>query len=143
MDYIDEEIRTISGPMTVILKSDSKGYENSVRLETEKTAEEYLNRYKRDWTNQNPPFIQLEIGLKDKEWIGKLQTRRPLEELRETGENARELNKEEGVRNKELGERDIHALLVSIPTNKLREIPLRRDNNLLPEFNPFLIPATE
>jgi ankyrin repeat protein len=44
--HVEEEIRSISGLMTVVLQAKTEGYVTSVRLETEESAKEYLRSHK-------------------------------------------------------------------------------------------------
>ncbi|VUC33684.1 unnamed protein product [Clonostachys rosea] len=143
VDHVDEEIRSMSGPMTVILKAEADKDKISVSLEAQDNAKEYLDRHKGDWQNLNPPFVQLEVGPEDKGWIDGLQPRRPENELRESGDNAREFNREERVSKEELGERDPRNLMVWLPTIGERQSELKKDDDLLPEFRPFLVPAKQ
>ncbi|RSM19576.1 hypothetical protein CDV31_001463 [Fusarium ambrosium] len=143
VDHIDEKIRNISGPMTVVLKADREdsGSASSVRLETQETAKAYLEKYKGNFQNLNPPFVLLEIGPEDKDWIDKLQARRSAKELAESGDNARELDEETGVKEEELSEDDPRKLSAPFPTITEREDELLNDDDLIPKFVPFLVPA--
>ncbi|CAI6092316.1 unnamed protein product [Clonostachys chloroleuca] len=143
VDHVDEEIRSISGPMTVILRADSSADKVSVKLETKENAKEFLAHHKGDWQNLNPPFVQLQLGPDDKGWIDSLQARRSDNELRESGDNAREFNREERVSKNDLGERDPRRLMVWLPTVGDRQSELKKDDDLLPEFRPFLVSARE
>ncbi|KAH8649841.1 ankyrin repeat-containing domain protein [Xylariales sp. PMI_506] len=143
VDYIDETIRSISDPMTVILRAEFNETAPPVRLETEETAKEYLNEHKKNWQNLNPPFVLLKVGPKDKDWIGKLKLRRPAEELREIGDDAREFNKEEGVAKGDLDDADPRKMLVPFPTVTGREQALKKDDDLLPEFEPCFVPVQD
>lgn len=143
VDHVDEEIRSISGPMIVILRADSSADKVSVRLETQENAKEFLARHKGDWQNLNPPFVQLQLGPDDKGWINSLQARRSDNELRESGDDAREFNREERVSKKDLSERDPRNLMVWLPTIGDRQNELKKDDDLLPEFRPFLVSARE
>lgn len=143
VDHIEEAIRNVSGPMTVVLKADREdtGSASSVRLETQETAKAYLEKYKGNFQNLNPPFVLLEIGPEDKEWIEKLQARRSAEELAESGENARELDEKSGVKDEELSEDDPRKLSAPFPTITERDDELLNDDDLIPKFVPFLVPA--
>ncbi|KAK7221496.1 hypothetical protein V2G26_009499 [Clonostachys chloroleuca] len=143
VDHVDEEIRSISGPMTVILRADSSADKVSVKLETKENAKEFLAHHKGDWQNLNPPFVQLQLGPDDKGWIDSLQARRSDNELRESGDNTREFNREERVSKNDLGERDPRRLMVWLPTVGDRQSELKKDDDLLPEFRPFLVSARE
>lgn len=153
LDYISDEIHNISSPMTAILLSHRDGTKSTVRLETWDEAEETRVKYD-DWQNLNPPYVCLDLGPEDKEWIDKLQSRRPAEELRETGENARDLDEEEATKREEeesSGDEDEsddedfgidpRILTNPFPAPEPRHTKLLSDPDLLPEFKPFLVPA--
>lgn len=63
--------------------------------------------------------------------------------MRESGDNAREFNREERVSKKDLSERDPRNLMVWLPTIGDRQNELKKDDDLLPEFRPFLVSAME
>ena len=144
VDHVDDEIRHVSAPMTVVLKADADfgTYDISSRLETRENAKQYLDKWKADWQDQNPPFVLLEIESDDREWIDRLQTRRPEEELRETGDGARELNHREAVSDSELGDNDLRRYTTPFPSvddDIVRK--LKNDDDLLPRWEPHLVPA--
>ncbi|KAM0425744.1 hypothetical protein ACHAPT_008992 [Fusarium lateritium] len=141
VDHIDEAIRNVSDLMTVVLKADSEGSASWVRLETKDTAKEFLKKHKQNWQDLNPPFVMLEIGPEGKDWIDKLQERRSAEELSESGRIARELNEEMGPSSEELSEDDPRKVSAPFPTVGDREDVLRNDDDLIPKFVPFLVPA--
>jgi hypothetical protein len=57
------------------------------------------------------------------------------------GSNARELNEEEGMGNREMSEEDVRKLWPELPTIEYKAKALRSNNDLLPEFKPYLVPA--
>jgi ankyrin repeat protein len=140
VDHIDEELRNIEGLSTAILRAAFPGPGRpEVFLETEEHAREYVESKRHIWENLNPPYVRLELGLEDKEWLKALQLRKGDEELRETGIDARVLNKQEGADSKDLGEDDVRKLMVPLPTYLARETELRNDDDLLPEFEPHMV----
>lgn len=139
VDHVDEEIRNISSPMTAVLKTNFG--DPTVRLETQENAKDYLETWRGDWQNLNPPYVLLELAPEDKAWISELQPRRSPEELRETGPNARELSRDERVRRKDLDEKDPRRLMTHWPTIRERENGLAEDDDVLPKFRPFMRPA--
>ncbi|KAH7308569.1 ankyrin repeat-containing domain protein [Stachybotrys elegans] len=142
VNSVDEAIRNISSPMSVVLRVNmTKTYETSVHLETRETAEEYLAKCKERWQNLNPAFVCLELGPEDREWIARLQARKSPEELRETGANARELCKEMGAKYKDLEGGDPRLYTPPIPTYTWRQEILNKDDDLIPEFQPYLVSA--
>lgn len=110
-------------------------------LETQETAKAYLEKCKDNWQNLNPTFVLLEIGPEDKNWIDKLQARRSAEELAEPGDDARELDEKSGAKEGELSEDDPRKLYAPIPTLNERGDELLNDDDLIPKFEPFLVPA--
>ncbi|KAF4337526.1 ankyrin repeat PH and SEC7 domain protein [Fusarium beomiforme] len=145
VDYINEEIRSISSPMTAILLAQMDGTKPSVRFEADDEAEKTRIKFD-DWKNLNPPYVCLDLVPEDREWIDRLQARRPTEELRETGENARDLDEEEAKKREEEEEGDDDGidpriLMNSFPAPEPRQSELRSDPDLLPEFKPWLVPV--
>lgn len=126
VDHIDEEILNVNGPISAILNV-SYSDRPSVRFETESNATDYIEA------------ARVEIGLEDKNWISKLQYRRPNEELREKGEGARELDKKEGARTKDLEETDVRRLMVDFPSVEARERELNGDDDLIPVWSPAFV----
>ena len=140
VDHIDDEIRNIDGPVKAILVA-NKDDRSTVRFVTEANAEGDIDKWKNDTQNLNSPYVRVELGPEDKEWIGKLEARKSDEELREEGENARELNKEEGVKKKDMSEDDPRRMMVPWPTVVERETMLSSDDDLLPEWKPLWVPV--
>ena len=66
MDYVDEDISNVSKPTTSVLMC-QRGERNSVRLDTEENAQEYIDNLRKDFQNINPPYVRLEIGADDRE----------------------------------------------------------------------------
>ncbi|MCJ1318336.1 hypothetical protein MMC15_003664 [Xylographa vitiligo] len=123
--------------------SPARGERNSVRLETEENAQEHIDNLRKDFQNINPPYVRLEIGADDREWIRNLQPRRPDEQLREEGEGAKELNENEKVKNRDLDDTDPRRTLAEYPTNTAREEELNHDDDVLPEWKPDFVPARQ
>lgn len=140
VNHIDEEIRNVSGPVSAILKA-VPGTRLSVRFETESNAQKYIDKTRNDYQNMNPAYVRVEVGPDDKSWISKLQLRRPDEELREKGEGARELNRKEGAKLKDLDETDDRRKVPPYPTLEGREKELNEDDDLIPEWQPALVPV--
>ncbi|KAK0389986.1 hypothetical protein NLU13_3559 [Sarocladium strictum] len=148
VDYISEGIRTISAPATCVLLAHKEGTKAAVKLLSWEESEETRNQLD-NWQNLNPRYVLLDIGPDDREWIGRLQARRPKEELRETGENARYLEEEEenvegeAEEGEEGGDDDGDEEMNVDPkaVMKPRHTQLRSDPDLLPEFKPWLVPA--
>lgn len=145
VDYIDEEILNLKEPTTAILQAifGKLPERPTVRFELESNAQQYIERATIDFMNMNPPYVRLEIGPEDKEWIAKLQLRKSNNELKETEKNARELNREEGTKFKDREESDARRLMVSYPTINDREAALRNDDDLIPKFEPAFGPAEQ
>ncbi|OAL47115.1 ankyrin [Pyrenochaeta sp. DS3sAY3a] len=143
VDYIDPEIKDIKEPASAILRAvfGKPPERPTVRLELESNAQEYINKSNQDYMNMNPSYVRLELGPDDKAWIDRLQLRRPDEELRETGRTARELNQSEATKKSELEEDDLRRLMVAYPTIESRGKKLMNDDDLIPEFKPFAVPA--
>jgi hypothetical protein len=129
--------------MTAILLPVRDGSKNSVHLETWEESEETRTKYD-NWQNLNPPFVCLDIGTEDQEWIETLQPRRSAEELRETGENSRDLDEEEEKAKDSEDEDDgfnLRPMMNPFPAPEPRQQELLSDPDLLPEFRPWLVPA--
>ena len=137
VDHIDEEILNISKPMTAILMCESKE-RTPVRLETEENVREYIESWRNDWQISNAPYVRVEIGPDDREWIRNLQQRKSDEELREEGEGGRELNEREA---EDLDETDPRRQRVKYPTIEKREEELQGDEDLIPPWRPAFVPV--
>lgn len=145
VDHIDEEILNLKGPTAAILHAvfAKEGERPTVRLELESNVKEYIDERTKDYMNMNPGYVRLELDEADKEWIKRLQMRRSDEELREHGDKARELNRAEATKKSDMPESDPRRTMVSIPTVKSREDKLKMDDDLIPEFRPFAVPAKQ
>lgn len=141
MDHVDEEILNVTKPTKAVLICQFKE-RAPIRLETEENAREYIEALRQDFQEMNPPYVRLEIGPDDRDWIRNLQQRRSDEELRKLGEGARELNENEKVKTEDLDETDPRRLMVHYPTNMEREAELTCDDDLLPQWQPALVPVT-
>jgi ankyrin repeat protein len=139
VDYVDEAIQSISEPMTVVLRADYKY--RTVRLETKETARAYLEYCKGDWQSLNPGYVYLELGPEDRELIANLQPRRPAEALREVGDDARDWDKEERAKRPEGQEKEMWKIAPPLPTFSEREEGLSKDDDLIPRWRPFAVPA--
>ncbi|MCJ1434858.1 hypothetical protein MMC27_004228 [Xylographa pallens] len=142
VDHVDEEISSVSKPTTAILRCLGQT-RTPVRLETEENAREYVENVRKDFQNLNSPYVRLEIGPDDRDWIRNLQPRRSDEQLREHGEGARELNEHEKVKKKDRDDRDPRRTLVEYPTELKREEELNEDDDLMPEWQPAFVPVTQ
>ena len=141
VDHVDEQISNVSQPMTAVLKS-LRGQRTPVLLETEENAREYIESLRTDFQNLNPPYVRLEIGPEDRDWIRNLQPRNPDEQLKEHGKGARELNKNEKVKNKDLDDTDPRRIMHEYPIDPELENKLN-DDDLLPQWKPALVPVTQ
>ncbi|KAF2107804.1 ankyrin repeat-containing domain protein [Lophiotrema nucula] len=146
IDHIDEEIQHIDKPMTAVLRA---VYDNRtlVRLQTEENAKSYTDSRRNDWQDFNPYYVILHLVPSDKSWISKLQPRKSDEELlevevREYGEKARELSKEEGAKLKDLDADDPRRLMVAFPTLQHRVDELDGDDDLCPAWKPAFLPVS-
>ena len=142
VDHVDEELSNVSKPMTAILWC-LKQTRTPVRLETEENARESVERARKDFLNLNPPYVRLEIGPDDRDWIRNLQPRRSDEELREYGGGARELNEHEKVKRKDRDETDPWPTSVEYPIEPEREDALNEDDDLMPRWRPAFVPVTQ
>lgn len=134
VDHTDDEIINAEKSLPAVLLTTMNGCR--VRFETEANAEEYIEDAKHNYTVPNPPYVRLTIGPQDKDWIRKLQHRRPDEELRETGDGARELNEKEAAKLEDLEPSDVRHLLAPFPIIEKRQNQLDSDDDLIPEFIP-------
>ncbi|MCJ1378243.1 hypothetical protein MMC17_001340 [Xylographa soralifera] len=142
VDHVDEKISNVTKPMTAILICSGEE-RNPIRLETKENAREYTEDLRTDFQNLNPSYIRIEIGPDDRDWIRNLQQRRTDEQLREEGEGGRELNENEKVKKQDLDVTDPRRNLTAYPTNLERENELDDDDDLMPQWKPFLVPATQ
>lgn len=142
VDHVDEEILNISKPTTAILAG-QVGERTPVRLETEENAQKYIEDLRKDFQAINPPYVRLEIGPDDRGWIRNLQQRKPDEQLKEQGNGARELNKNEKAKKRDLDEIDPRRYTVDYPTYEKREEELTNDDDLLPQWVPAFVPMTQ
>ncbi|KAI0430719.1 ankyrin repeat-containing domain protein [Xylaria sp. FL1042] len=141
VDPIDEELRNIKGPTTAILRATSPAPGSKSRpmifLETEENAREYVEWARHIWQNLNPRYVGLELDVEDKEWLNALQLRKENEELGETGVGARDLNEQEPTGDTDLS-KEVRNLMPPMPTLLDREAELKNDDDLIPEFKPFM-----
>ncbi|KAI8633923.1 ankyrin repeat-containing domain protein [Xylariaceae sp. FL1651] len=140
-DHIDEELRNLKGSSAAILKVVYKEKRPEMHLVTEDNAREYIDSARRNLQDLNPRFVHLELGPDDNEWINKIQLRKSGERLREKGDNARELDEEEGANEDELDKSDVRRLMPPVPTFLGREAELKNDDNLIPEFKTGCVPV--
>jgi ankyrin repeat protein len=138
LNRIDDEIRDIDGPITAILRALP---ESRVCLETEANVEKWIWSSRNDFQISNPYYVRVELTADDKTWIDKLQIRKSDEELRETGEGARELNLKEGAKLSDLSVGDPRRLMAPYPTIAGRAEKLEGDNDLLPAWRPAYVPV--
>lgn len=143
VDHVDDEIANIDKPTTAVLRTGGPETRYGIRLETEANVAKWLEEFRNDLMTLNPPYVLLHLGPEDRDWIGKLQQRRPDDELRESGPKARELNEEEKVKLQDLPEDDVRRMMVSIPISAKREKELDADDDLRPEWRPAFVPVTE
>jgi ankyrin repeat protein len=134
VDHIDDEIVNAEDSLPAVLLADMDNCR--VRFKTEANAKESIESAKHNYSAPNSPYVRLTVGPQDKDWIGKLQHRRPDEDLRETGEGARELNEKEAADLKDLESTDVRHILAPIPTIEERQEELDEDDDLIPEFIP-------
>ena len=111
VEHVDPEILKTEEAMTAVITSTKEG-RCPVRLLTEDNAKDYF-------ADKKTLLLMVEVGPEDREWLRGLRARAPDEELRETGEGARELNEEEAET--ELQEGDVRQMMVDVPTFKERE----------------------
>ncbi|MCJ1288246.1 hypothetical protein MMC26_007601 [Xylographa opegraphella] len=140
VDHVDEELSAVSKPTTAILMC-FREERAPVRLEIEENAREYIENFRKDFQELNPPYVRLELGRDDRDWIRNLQRRSADEQLREEGEGARELNEREKVKNKDLHDTDPRRHMGGYPTNQERENELNQDDDLLPLCTPAFVPV--
>ena len=140
VDHIDEEIQNVTKPMTAILRTEF-GERMPVRFETKDNAEAYIKSARSNWQYLNSRYVRLEIGPDDKDWINSLQYRKSDDELREKGPAARELNKKEALKMKDLDETDPRRVMVEYPTFEEREAELDSDDDLIPKWRPAFVPV--
>ncbi|MCJ1293470.1 hypothetical protein MMC34_005025 [Xylographa carneopallida] len=138
VDHVDEEILNVNKPVTAVLIG-MRDKRTSVRLETENNAREYIEALRKDFQNLNPPYVRIEIGPDDSNWIQKLQQRKSDEQLREKGEGARDLNKTEKVKKSDRDSTDLRRYLVDLPSDSERERELTADDDLLPRWSPAFV----
>ena len=134
VDHIDQELRDLAEPTTAYLVPSPAPARDTVKLLTLANFPDG-----QDGTADDRKFyvrVQLDPA-EDKEWLQKLQIRRSNEELRETGEMARELNAEEKVDDKD-DWRNAEEM-VEGPTVQEREDWLRRNFTL--DVEPGLVPV--
>ena len=141
MEFIDEDILNLEGPVTAILKAETME-RFPVRLETESRARNYMDKMRENFFVPNPNYVMIEVTPEDKDWIRRLQYRKPDDELREEGEGARELNAKEAVKIEELDAKDVRRVLVAIPTAfEEREKMVKANDDIMPEFVPAFEPV--
>jgi ankyrin repeat protein len=123
LDVVDDEIRTVEAPLTAVLIARSNG---RVHFRTETNARTYIQETCNDYTVPNSPYVRVVIEPEDKVWLKNLQLRRPNDELRETGEGARVLDKKEA---RQVGGK---CRLAEYPTYEDRAEELNQDDDLIP-----------
>jgi ankyrin repeat protein len=142
VNHIDEEILNLEGPVTAILRAVYDD-QSSVRAETESNAKAWIDGERTNFQRPNPAYVRVQLGLEDKIWIQKLQYRRSGDELRETGEGAREFSKKEATKLRDLDEEDVRRILAPFPTLTEREKMLKNHDDLIPEWKPAFVSAQE
>lgn len=136
VDVVDEEIRNIDGPIDAVLMT---GKDMRVSLRNEKNVSDEIRGFRNDYMSPNPYYVRITLGLEDQRWIGKLVPRKPDEELKEHGEQARALNKAD--ESTKFAEAYPRHLVPDYPTDAAREKELSKDDNLIPAFRPAFIAA--
>lgn len=136
LDEIDDVIKNATGSLDAVLLAEGVGKGDAFRVlfKSEENVKDRLEQMRNNYEKPNSPYVRVTIGPEDKTWIKELQMRRSEEELRETGENARELNLAEAE--KDLEPDDVRRLMPDIPTVKEREEELDEDDDLIPRFRP-------
>jgi ankyrin repeat protein len=135
VDHIDDEIVNTEDSLRAVLLTEVDNCR--VRFKTEANAKEYIESAKHNYAVPNPPYVRLSVGPQDKDCIAKLELRRSDEDLRETGEGARELNEKEAAKLEDLEPTDVRHILAPLPTIEERQEQLDEDDDLIPEFIPM------
>ncbi|KAJ4292761.1 hypothetical protein N0V90_009424 [Kalmusia sp. IMI 367209] len=133
VDHVDEELHNLNGPVDAVLIT---GMNLRVSLRKEENISEKVKAFQDDYQNPNPPYVRITLGPEDESWIKNLVPRKPDEDLREHGDLARILNKDEEPRLKDFAEDDPRRRLPDYPSEADREEALKEDDNLLPGFRP-------
>ena len=146
ISHIDDDLRNLKlsdGETKRAVLSFSGAAPPAVRLQTSSNANHLIQTFRADPQNMNPPYVFIELSSEDRSssWLHNLQIRKSDEELREHGENARELNEAEAVKEEGMDEDDPRRMMVADPKVGERDDELGADDDVMPLWRPAYVAA--
>lgn len=136
VDAVDPDLANAiaSRPVTAILQATTMPGA-PVRLDLEDNVKAYVNSCRRDFQELNPMYVRIELGPHDQDLLQRLVPRLSRDELRDGIRAIDFLDDSEltgAIRNK----------IADWPTDQKRLNELEADEDVLPQWKPFLVPVS-